>query len=86
MYLLSHFDSIECNCLFSRALKELQSYMKKDGYYEFDKNMLKEQKNKHHMYSGGHMGLGEKRASSKWLEIESTYWMYSIINNLNIHE
>lgn len=32
---------------------------------------------------GKHMGVGEDRKNSDWLEIESTYWMERILQNLN---
>lgn len=31
---------------------------------------------------GKHMGVGENRSVSRWVEIESTYWMEKILHNI----
>lgn len=85
VYLLSHFKVASTNDIFHSALQELRLCKSDNGFYEFDESLLKEKKNSYHLYSGGHMGLGENRRSSKWRKIESTYWMLKILYNLEVN-
>lgn len=82
IYLLSHFKVVGESSLFINELKKLLSYQSKDGFYEFDKSLIKEKKNSNFIYTGCHMGLGEKRTHKNWGKIESTFWMLKILSNL----
>ncbi len=82
LYLLSNFKAAGESDLFNNQLNGLLSTRLPDGFFEFDKDLMKEQKNKYHMYSGSHMGLGEKRRGKSWVKIESTFWMLKILFNM----
>ncbi|MCM1991446.1 hypothetical protein [Oceanirhabdus seepicola] len=82
IFLLSHFKTVGGNDLFMNELKKLLSYRCHDGFYEFDKSLIKEKKDGYYIYSGSHMGLGEKRSNTNWRKIESTFWMLKILLNL----
>lgn len=49
--------------------------------YKIDKFMLPEQTDGFYIF-GKHMGVGENRSDSRWVEIESTYWMEKILHNI----
>lgn len=82
IYLLSHFKSVGKNKLFIMELKKMLSYRCDDGFYKLDKSLVKEKKDNYYIYSGCHMGLGEKRTSRNWQKIESTFWILKILSNL----
>lgn len=54
-----------------------------DGFYELNKSLIKEKKDSYYIYSGSHMGLGEKGTHKNWVKIESTFWMLKILLNLD---
>jgi hypothetical protein len=85
LFLLSHFKASSKSVLFKSELKKLLA-TNKDGFYEFDKSVIKEKKDSYFIYSGGHMGLGEKRSGKNWQKIESTYWMLKILNNIELNK
>jgi len=82
IYMLSHFKAVGGSDFFMNELKKLISYRDEDGFFEFDKSLIKEKKNSYYMYAGAHMGLGEKRRKKNWRKIESTFWMLKILLNL----
>ncbi|MBJ2354930.1 hypothetical protein, partial [Sphaerochaeta sp. S2] len=82
LYLLSFFKASKNSDLFMSQIEQLNEYRYEDGFYAFDKALIKEKKNLYQLYTGGHMGLGENRRSKKYLKIESTFWMMAILKNL----
>jgi len=85
MQLLSNVDNIKNNNRFQKELGKLAEYKTDEGFYELDKNLIKEKNNVNYIYSGSHMGLGENRRSKNWCKIESTYWMLKIFKNISVN-
>lgn len=82
VYLLSHFKESKNHSQFMNLVNYLETFQTVDGRYKFKKTMLAEKKDSYYIF-GKHMGLGEDRNDSSWLEIESTYWMEMIQMNIN---
>ena len=82
LYLLSFFESSRRSKTYMNEIESLKRYKTDNGFYVFDKNLMKEKKDTYQIYTGGHMGLGENRRSKNTLKIESTFWMMSILHNI----
>ena len=83
IYLLSNFKVAQTSHIFQTELDKLLRMKDNEGYFLFDKELIKEKKDGYFIYSGSHMGMGESRRSKEWLRIESTYWMLRILKNMD---
>jgi hypothetical protein len=81
--LFSNFPAIKTYQPLIDEIKGLLQKRTNDGLFLFDKEMVKEQKNKYLIYSGAHMGLAENRKQKDAIKIESSFWMLKILSNLN---
>lgn len=84
IFLLSHFNASYKSHWFNNLIEYLETFKTLEGRYIFDKSMLVEQTDGFFIF-GKHMGVGEDRKDSKWVEIESTYWMERIASQ-KIHK
>jgi hypothetical protein len=66
------FASARQSAWFQQGLSMLESYRTPGGAYRFPPGLMAE-KTGYYMYSGSHMGLGEKRSSPRGIELESTF-------------
>lgn len=82
IYLLSFFKVSRKSEIFMKQVQKLVNYSDQQGFYKFDRELIKEKKNLYQIYTGGHMGLGENRRSKSYVKIESTFWMMAILKNL----
>ena len=76
MNLVSGFPGAYEQQWFRQRIDHLEHYRTDRGTYLFPKEYLPEKKNSYYLYSGAHLGLGEKGGQA--LEIESTFRMLSI--------
>lgn len=81
VFLLSHFKASKKSSWFINLVNYLESFKNSEGRYKFKKSMLVEQTDGFYVF-GKHMGVGENRNDSRWVEIESTYWMEKILQNI----
>ncbi|MBE0431908.1 hypothetical protein IBX73_00430 [candidate division WOR-3 bacterium] len=79
--LLSRFHIARSSRWFKENLEMLEGHRNQSGRYAFPKNYIQERQNSYYV-TGGHMGLGENRRQRLTREIESTYWMVRIHNNV----
>jgi hypothetical protein len=63
---------------FQLSIQHLESFITRDGTFCFPKRYLTETRARGYWIHGSRMGLGENRRNPKWLEIESTFWMFAI--------
>jgi len=85
IYLFSHFKSIATHEGLMNDIHALLQQKDHEGFFLFDKTLLKEKKDMCFIYSGAHMGLGENRRKKHSRRIESTFWMLKILSNLHQH-
>lgn len=79
--LLSQYPSAIHSDWFEDVFTVLEQYKTGNGRYLFPKAFIPEKKHRYYV-GGGHMGLGENRREKKSYEIESTYWMLKIRQNI----
>ncbi len=79
--LLSVFPGVVSSSWFIRNFDHLEGFVTEKGTYRFPGYYIKEKKNSYFM-TGAHMGLGENRRQKSAIEIESSFWMYKTMRNV----
>jgi|LSQX01.1.fsa_nt_gb hypothetical protein len=80
-YIMSFFENSKSSDWFNAALTYLNSFKTESERYIFPRDMLQEKKDGYWIF-GSHMGMGEDRKIKSFIEIESTYWMEKILDNI----
>ena len=81
VYIMSFFEKSKSSDWFNVALAYLSSFKTESDRYIFHRDMLQEKKDGYWIF-GSHMGMGEDRKIKSFIEIESTYWMEKILDNI----
>lgn len=79
--LMSQFKFAKKHEWIKECISYLEQFGSNIGLYLFPRNMLCEKGG--YYVSGAHMGLEELRRDKKSIQLESTFRMYRIINNIN---
>jgi hypothetical protein len=81
--LFSNFKAIQKYPPLLDDIQKLLDTEDENGFFSFTSSLLKEQKNRNQIYTGGHMGLGVDKHKKDQGKIESTFLMLKIISNLH---